>query len=79
LEELLTVDDLSKTLKVSRVWIYKLVREKRIPFYHVEKCVRFSPSEIKEWLEAKKNVEWYRDINNGVASLSRSKRAGLSD
>ena len=61
MEELLTVDDLSKTLKVSRVWIYKLVREKRIPFYHVEKCVRFSPAEIKEWLEFKKNVEWHRD------------------
>jgi len=30
LEELLTVDDLSKNLKVSRVWIYKLVREKRM-------------------------------------------------
>ena len=61
MEELVTVDDLSKTLRVSRVWIYKLVREKRIPFYHIEKCVRFSPAEVKEWLEERKNTEWHRD------------------
>lgn len=61
MENYLTVDDLSKTLKVSRVWLYKLVREKRIPFYHIDKCVRFSVSEINEWLESKKNVEWHRD------------------
>jgi len=61
MENYLTVDDLSKTLKVSRVWIYKLVREKRIPFYHIEKCGRFSASEINEWLVSKKNVEWHRD------------------
>lgn len=61
MEDFLTVEDLSKILRVSRVWIYKLVREKRIPFYHVEKCVRFSSSEISEWLESKKNLEWHRD------------------
>ena len=61
MEELLTVDDLSKSLRVSRVWIYRLVREKKIPFYHVEKCIRFSPSEVNEWLEERKNMEWHRD------------------
>jgi excisionase family DNA binding protein len=62
-ELFLTVDDLSKSLRVSPVWIYKLVREKRIPFYHIEKCVRFSPSEIEKWLEERKNKEWHRDKN----------------
>jgi excisionase family DNA binding protein len=61
MEVFLTVDDLSKTLNVSQVWLYKLVREKRIPFYHIEKCVRFSPSEIHEWLEERRNKEWHRD------------------
>jgi excisionase family DNA binding protein len=41
MEVLLTVEEVAGSLKVSQVWIYKLVREKRIPFYHVEKCVRF--------------------------------------
>jgi excisionase family DNA binding protein len=58
METLLTVDDLSKSLKVTPVWIYKLVREKRIPFIHVERCVRFSPLEIESWLEERRNREW---------------------
>jgi excisionase family DNA binding protein len=63
METFLTVSDLSKILKVSPVWIYKLVREKRVPFYHVEKCVRFSPSEVEQWLEERRNKEWHRDKN----------------
>ncbi len=58
METFLTVDDLSKALKVTPVWIYKLVRQKRIPFIHVERCVRFSPTEIGKWLEERKNKEW---------------------
>lgn len=61
METLLKVDDLAQRLRVSRVWIYKLVREKRIPFYHIEKCVRFSPSEIHEWLAERKDIAWHRD------------------
>jgi len=61
METLLTVDDLADSLKVSRPWVYKLVRQKRIPFYHIEKCVRFSPAEIRQWLEDRKSKEWHRD------------------
>jgi excisionase family DNA binding protein len=57
-ETYLTVDDLVKALKVTPVWIYKLVREKRIPFVHVERCVRFSPSAIEAWLKERENKEW---------------------
>jgi len=61
METFLTVDDLAGSLKVNRVWLYKLVREKRIPFFRVEKCVRFSPSQIETWLEEKRMKEWHRD------------------
>jgi len=61
MEIFLTVDDLSEKLKISKVWIYKLVRQKRIPFYHIEKCVRFSPEEIRQWLEERRLKEWHRD------------------
>jgi len=61
MENFLTVDELSERLKVSKVWLYKLVREKRIPFYHIEKCIRFSPSDIQNWLEERRNKEWRRD------------------
>jgi len=61
METLLTTEDLSRMLKVSKVWIYKLVRQNKVPFYHIEKCVRFNPEEIKRWLEGKQNVNWHRD------------------
>lgn len=64
METFLTVDDLSKALRVTPVWIYKLVREKRIPFIHVERCVRFSPSEIEAWLEERRNKEWSLGTNS---------------
>jgi excisionase family DNA binding protein len=78
MEVFLTVDDLSKMLKVSQVWLYKLVREKRIPFYHIEKCVRFSPSEIEKWLEDRRMGEYHRDKIK-VVSLSCTKRASLTN
>jgi excisionase family DNA binding protein len=52
--KMMNVDDLSKMMKVSRIWIYKLCREKRIPWYRIESCIRFDPQEIQEWLEERK-------------------------
>jgi excisionase family DNA binding protein len=67
MEDFLTVDDLSKKLRCSRVWLYQLVRQKRIPFYHIEKCVRFDPTEIRKWLEERQCKEWHRDKGNDRA------------
>lgn len=62
MEEFLNARDIAKILRISRVSVYKLVQQKRIPFYRVEtKCVRFFPSEIQKWLEEKRNKEWHRD------------------
>ena len=58
LESLLTVDDLVKAWKVTPVWIYKLVREKRIPFVHIERCVRFKLSDIEQWVKDRENKGW---------------------
>ncbi len=55
IEKMLSPTQLADILGTSLPWVYKLVREKRIPFYHVERCVRFSPSEVREWLEERKN------------------------
>lgn len=60
-EDFLTVKDIVKKFRVSQPWVYKLVREKKIPFYHIEKCVRFSPSEIDSWLQERRFRTWKRD------------------
>jgi excisionase family DNA binding protein len=61
LEQLITVDELAGKLKISRVYVYKLVRMKRIPYFHINKAVRFSPSEIQSWLDEKRGQEYHRD------------------
>lgn len=53
----LTADDLSQMFQVSLVLVYKWVRTKKIPFYHLGGCVRFSPEQIQQWLEERKNQE----------------------
>ena len=64
METFLTVEEIAEKLRVSRVWIYKLVREKRIPFFRLDgKCVRFSPGEIQTWLEEGRGGEYHRDKN----------------
>lgn len=69
MEELLTPEELAAKLKISRVAVYKWVRLKKIPFFHIEKCVRFDPAEIREWLEGKRNGEFH-------ISAYRGKRRG---
>jgi len=61
IEDLLTPDELAGKLKISRPYVYKLVREKRIPYFHINKAVRFSPSDIEKWLEEKRGQEYHRD------------------
>lgn len=50
METLLTIDDISKTLKVSiktlRNWCYRA----KIPYVKVNGCVRFRVSDINAWL-----------------------------
>ena len=61
IEILLTPDDLAKRWQVSRAFVYKLVREKKIPYFHIGKSIRFSPGQISERLEAMANGEYHRD------------------
>ncbi len=62
MEDFYTVDDLAKTLKISRPWLYQLIREQRIPYVRVAgKAVRFRASEIEQWLNEGRGVRYYRD------------------
>jgi excisionase family DNA binding protein len=53
-EELLTIDELAKLLKVQKGWIYGRTRDrsaKTIPHFKVGKYLRFSLPEVKAWLQ----------------------------
>jgi excisionase family DNA binding protein len=62
MEALYTVDELAQVLKVTPVWIYKLIREGKIPFVRmVGKAVRFRESDIEQWLSEGRNRAYHRD------------------
>jgi excisionase family DNA binding protein len=57
MEELLTVEDVSKILKISISSLYRLVHLRQIPFIKVtNRCLRFSNSAIEKWIEEKKHA-----------------------
>jgi excisionase family DNA binding protein len=68
-ETLLTPEIVAKSWQVSTAFIYKLVREKKIPYFHIGKSIRFSPQQIEEFLKGTMNGEYHRDRlkrnNNG--------------
>jgi excisionase family DNA binding protein len=55
MEGLVSAEQLSEAWGLSRSLVYKLIRQKDIPFYRICKCVRFSPSEVAKWLEERRN------------------------
>lgn len=54
MEECLTVKELSEILKVSEIWVRRKLQEKKIPYYKINKNVRFKISEIEEWMSDQK-------------------------
>ncbi len=49
--ELLTIEELAKILAIKKSHIRSLVFKKKIPYLKVGKLIRFSPDEIKRWIE----------------------------
>jgi excisionase family DNA binding protein len=48
----MTATQLAGLLAVSRIIIYKLAKQNRIPSFRVGSCVRFCPKAIAAWLRA---------------------------
>jgi excisionase family DNA binding protein len=55
LDDLLTVRELSKWLRLSESHIYTLVSKKKIPFNKVGGKVLFDKQQVKNWIEAQSN------------------------
>ncbi|MBM4294803.1 MAG: helix-turn-helix domain-containing protein [Deltaproteobacteria bacterium] len=51
--DLIRPDELARGMKVAQGTVYEWVRRGVIPFIQLEKCIRFDPEEIREWLRAK--------------------------
>ena len=69
-EPLITPDELARRLNVSRVWVYRLANDGRLPSIRVgDKILRFDPGEIRSWLEEHRSRKYYRD---GLPESQRS-------
>jgi excisionase family DNA binding protein len=55
LDDLLTVRELSKWLRLSESHIYSLVSKKKVPYNKVGGKVLFDKQKIKNWIEAQSN------------------------
>ena len=60
-EKLLTPKELSKWLSMSLPWIYKAVEHGDLPYLKVGQALRFDPSEVRRYLESRRNL---RDAKN---------------
>lgn len=48
----MTVDEVAELVNVSSRHIYQLVKDGKIPHYHIGSALRFDPDEVKKWLVA---------------------------
>ena len=49
-EDLLTIDEVARMLKVKTAWLYAAAQRGDVPRVKVGKFVRFSESEINAWI-----------------------------
>jgi excisionase family DNA binding protein len=64
LPSILTVDEVTKLLRLNRKTVYELVQQGRIPgAHHFGRVIRFSKVAVLEWLKA-----------GGLAAAARAKR-----
>lgn len=57
----LTAEDLATLLSVSKVTIFRLAAQGRLPSFRVGSCVRFCPRAVALWLRSRSTVFSVRD------------------
>jgi len=67
---LMTVSELSAFLKISKLGIYRMVHCQEVPFIRIGRRLRFSKSEIDQWLQ-KSRVETL-SVQNATKKLMYS-------
>ncbi|RKX64126.1 MAG: DNA-binding protein [Thermodesulfobacteriota bacterium] len=55
MEELLTLEEVAKYLKISKHTLYKMLEKRKIPAFKVANQWRFKKSDIDKWLEKQRN------------------------
>ena len=53
METLMTIADLAEKMRLTESTIRSYVLHKRVPYVKIGAAIRFSPTEIEEWLKSK--------------------------
>lgn len=79
MEKLLTVNEVSQLLGISKFGLYGLVFKKRIPAVKISKrCLRFRPRDIEKWLEEKsQNASQEMTYPKPIIRRGRQKKNGI--
>lgn len=64
MEELLTLEELAKYLKISKHTLYKMLEKGEIPAFKIANQWRFKKSEIDKWIEQQRKTT-LKEQNNG--------------
>lgn len=56
IQKLYNTDEIADILSVSKITIYRLVESKKIPFYKIKGCIRFTENDILKYLD-KQRIE----------------------
>ena len=49
--KLYNIDEIAEIMNISKTTLYRLVQTRKIPFYKIKGCVRFSENDILEYLK----------------------------
>ncbi len=55
-DEVLTVQEAGKLLRLKPAYLYELVRQQRLPAIRIGKYVRISTTDLRAWLQQQKSV-----------------------
>ena len=64
MEELLTLEELAKYLKISKHTLYKMLEKGEIPAFKIANQWRFKKSDIDKWIEQQRKTT-LKEQNNG--------------
>jgi excisionase family DNA binding protein len=52
MSNMLSVKQAAVTLNVSRIFLHRLVKERRVPHFRIEREIRFDETELREFFKA---------------------------
>ncbi|MBC7091933.1 MAG: helix-turn-helix domain-containing protein [Nitrososphaeria archaeon] len=56
MEELLTLEELAKYLKISKHTLYKMLEKSKVPGFKIANQWRFKKSDIDRWIEEQRKL-----------------------